>query len=49
LDADAQDRLAGTLGVTYHLLEQGASLVRAHDVKETKDLIKVFEKLREPK
>jgi dihydropteroate synthase len=49
LDADAQDRLAGTLGVTYHLLEQGASLVRAHDVKETKHLIKVFEKLREPK
>ncbi|MBP2133929.1 dihydropteroate synthase [Methanomicrobium sp. W14] len=43
--APPQGRLSGTLAVTYGLLEEGASIVRAHDVRDTKDLIKVFEKI----
>jgi dihydropteroate synthase len=45
LDRPPQGRLTGTLGVTFSLLEKGASIVRAHDVSHTKDLIRVFEKL----
>ena len=40
-----EGRLAGTLAVTYGLLEAGASMVRAHDVEATRDLIEVFGKL----
>lgn len=40
-----QGRLPGTLAVTYNLLKEGASVVRAHDVSDTKDLIRVFKKL----
>ncbi|WFN36077.1 dihydropteroate synthase [Methanomicrobium antiquum] len=42
---EPQDRLSGTLALTYSLLTSGASIVRAHDVSDTKDLIRVFEKL----
>jgi dihydropteroate synthase len=45
LDRFPQDRLAGSLAVTMTLLEKGASLVRAHDVKETVDMVKVYEHL----
>ncbi len=35
--------LAGTLAVTMLLLEKGASVVRTHDVAETRDVIRVYE------
>jgi dihydropteroate synthase len=35
-----QDRLAGTLAVTSTLIEKGASVIRAHDIPETRDVIK---------
>jgi len=35
------ERLAGTLSATIHALENGASIVRAHDVAATADAIKV--------
>lgn len=45
LERPADERLAGSLAVTFSLLRQGASVIRTHDIKETKDLITVFEKL----
>jgi dihydropteroate synthase len=45
VNAPPEGRLPGTLAVTYSLLEKGAAIVRAHDVSDTKDLIRVFEKL----
>lgn len=41
-----EDRLAGSLAVTADLLAKGASLIRAHDIPETTDLLKVFATLR---
>jgi dihydropteroate synthase len=38
-------RLSGSLAVTYGLILRGASLVRTHDVAETRDLIRVFERM----
>jgi len=32
-------RLAGTLAVTTRLIEEGAAVIRAHDISETRDLI----------
>ena len=45
LDTPPEGRLAGTMAVTYDLLLQGASVVRTHDVRETADLLRVFEHL----
>lgn len=45
VNAPPEGRLAGTLAVTYSLLEAGASIVRAHDIAETRNLIDVFGKL----
>jgi len=45
LDKEPEDRLFGTLAVTYDILKKGASIVRAHDVAATRDLIDVFEKV----
>lgn len=45
VNAPPEGRLAGTLAVTYRLLAAGASMVRAHDVTETRNLIDVFGKL----
>jgi dihydropteroate synthase len=42
LDREPADRLAGSLAVTAILLEKGASVVRAHDVPQTKDVIRVY-------
>ena len=36
-----EGRLAGSLAVTFSLLMQGASMVRTHDIPETRDLIRV--------
>lgn len=46
VNREPQDRLAGSLAVTMELLRKGASIVRTHDVPETVDLIRVFERLR---
>lgn len=45
LGREPQDRLAGSLAVTMALLRNGASLVRTHDVKETVDAVRVFERM----
>ncbi len=45
LNREPQGRLAGSLAVTMTLLAQGASMVRTHDVSETVDTIRVFERL----
>ncbi|MFA5331685.1 MAG: dihydropteroate synthase [Methanoregula sp.] len=41
-----EDRLPGTLAVTVKLLEKGASIIRAHDVSATRDIMKVCERMR---
>jgi dihydropteroate synthase len=43
LNREPADRLAGSLAVTYSLLEQGAAMVRAHDIPETRDTISIYE------
>jgi dihydropteroate synthase len=43
LDRDPDERLAGSLAVTLLLIERGASVIRTHDVAETRDLIHVYE------
>jgi dihydropteroate synthase len=45
LDREPQERLAGSLAITMTLLQKGASLVRTHDVQETVDTVRVFERL----
>jgi dihydropteroate synthase len=40
-----EDRLPGTLAVTMSLLEKGAAIVRTHDVGETRDMIRVYERM----
>jgi dihydropteroate synthase len=40
-----EDRLAGSLAVTMMLLSRGASVVRTHDVAETLDVMRVFERM----
>ena len=46
LGRDSFDRLSGSLAVTVALLAQGASVVRTHDVAETRDVIRVYDRLR---
>ena len=36
------NRLAGSLAVTAMAIQQGANIIRAHDVKETVDVIKMM-------
>jgi len=45
LDKYPEDRLFGSLAVTMTLLQKGAAMVRTHDVKETIDLVRVYERL----
>ncbi|GAB6286757.1 MAG: hypothetical protein STSR0009_29600 [Methanoregula sp.] len=42
---DPADRLAASLAVTMLLLEKGAAVVRTHDVRETRDAIRVYERM----
>ena len=46
LEREPEDRLPGTLAVTVKLLEKGASVIRAHDVAATRDVIKVWERMK---
>ena len=43
----AEKRLPATLGVTSWLIFQGASMIRAHDVAETKDVIAVCSSIQQ--
>ena len=45
LGRNPEDRLAGSLAVTMTLLSKGASVVRTHDVAQTRDIIRVFERM----
>ncbi len=40
---DLQDRMAGSLAAAIRAVENGARIVRVHDVKETVDALKVWE------
>ena len=41
-----EKRLAGTLAATMYAVQQGASIVRAHDVAETRELLLVLKELQ---
>ena len=41
-----EQRLAGTLAATMYAVQQGASIVRAHDVAETRELLLVLKELQ---
>jgi dihydropteroate synthase len=45
--ADASDRLPGTLGVTWELLNRGVMLHRVHDVAAARQLFALWEALRD--
>ncbi|HIP02004.1 MAG TPA: dihydropteroate synthase [Campylobacterales bacterium] len=45
--SSADERLAGTLALHLKALDEGASIIRCHDVKEHKQAFEVREKLRE--
>ncbi|MGF1670511.1 MAG: dihydropteroate synthase [Balneolaceae bacterium] len=36
------ERLAGSLSLHYHCLLKGASILRVHDIRESKDLVRIF-------
>ena len=47
LDApDTADRLAGSLAATAIAVVNGAAVIRTHDVAETRDVVRVAERLR---
>ena len=48
-DCPPTDRLGGSLAAAVWSVSQGASIVRVHDVKETVDALRVFQKLTENK
>jgi dihydropteroate synthase len=48
-DQGPGERLSATLGLTALLLRQGADMVRAHDVAETAEVIRVVARLKEEK
>jgi dihydropteroate synthase len=43
----SEDRLGGTLALHLRAIQEGASMVRVHDVKEHVQAIKVYNALRE--
>jgi dihydropteroate synthase len=45
VNREPEQRLAGSLAVTMYLLQKGASIVRTHDVKETLDAIRVYNRM----
>jgi len=46
LNVETDDRLYGSLAGALLAVIQGADIVRTHDVKETRDIIKVYEAVR---
>jgi dihydropteroate synthase len=45
VNREPEERLAGSLAVTIFLLQKGASIVRTHDVRETVDAIRVYNRM----
>lgn len=45
--SNVEDRLAGTLAIHQKALDNGASIIRAHDVREHVQMLKVWQKLRD--
>ncbi len=45
--SSVDERLSGTLALHLKAVEEGASIVRVHDVKEHVQAFKVFEAIRE--
>jgi dihydropteroate synthase len=45
INREPVDRLAGSLAVTLMLLQKGAHVVRAHDVPQTSDVIRVYQRM----
>jgi dihydropteroate synthase len=43
---DTAERLAGSLAATAVAVVNGAALIRTHDVAETRDAVRVAERLR---
>lgn len=41
-----EQRLAGTLGATMYAVQQGASIVRVHDVAKTREILQVLKELQ---
>jgi dihydropteroate synthase len=46
IQTDIQDRLSGSLCIHQKALENGASIIRTHDVKEHIQMLKVFEYIK---
>lgn len=44
---EVKDRLPGSLASTYSALQQGAQIIRTHDVAETVDVVNYFRKFRD--
>jgi dihydropteroate synthase len=47
-DNDVRHRLPGSLALAWACVEQGAKIVRAHDVKATVDMLKIYQALNNP-
>ncbi|MDD1676849.1 MAG: dihydropteroate synthase [Methanomicrobiales archaeon] len=47
LKKSPEERLSGSLALTTFLVQQGAGMVRTHDVAETRDVLSVCRRLRE--
>lgn len=48
LDADVENRLAGSLAAALYSVQQGAKIIRVHDVKETVDALSVLAAAEQP-
>ena len=46
-DSDIHARLPGSLALAWACVEQGANIVRAHDVKETVAMLKIYRAIQE--
>lgn len=44
---EVAERLAGSLALAWACLQQGAKMLRVHDVKETVDLVKIYQAIQE--
>lgn len=44
---EVKERLAGSLALAWACLQQGAKMLRVHDVKETVDLVKIYQAIQE--
>jgi dihydropteroate synthase len=47
IKSKVEDRLSGTLAIHLKAIEQGASIIRCHDVKEHKMAIEVMRALED--